>query len=814
MTAIETCYISTGCNRTPHCADWGLNGLICFGSCRSVTVYQPEEETKSAKILQTHVHHKDRVNCVTWIKKLPVSESNAVGLVSGSVDNTAIVWKYMDGKLKPAATLKNHTGPVNGVAAMCLQTSTVGMTTYVATSSADSTVNLWKQENEGDFQLLQTHKFGTGFVLDLSFTVIPDTNVPMLACGCDDQKIHIFIEQSEKFVRIMSLQGHEDWIRAIDFTIDDTGDIILASAAQDFFIRIWRFSRRSVEDNIVKTVKELSLDEEIKMKENTFQFKIGEETVVYAVSLESVLSGHENWIYSVKWQPSVNSGSGWHQPMHLLSASMDKTMILWKPDKESGVWVEEVRVGEVGGNTLGFYGGMFSPDGLSIMAHGYQGAFHHWAFTKSKGTWEPQVTASGHFDVVCDVEWDKGGGQYLVSLSVDQTTRLHAPWKQSNGQADWYEIARPQVHGYDLQCLALINRYKFASGADEKVIRSFDAPKNFIENFCSICGISLEAELKKEEAQNRPAGASVPALGLSNKAVYSGDVEKINSNIEQHPNDQYPEVYFTPVALQTPPTEEHLLQNTLWPETQKLYGHGYEIFALACDTEGKILASSCKASKVDFAGVILWDTTTWNQICTLEGHTLTVTQMAFSHNGNYLLTVSRDRTWMLYRKRDENSQNESLFTRISGTNKSNTAHTRIIWSCAWSHDDKYFLTASRDKKVMVWLRPDLSSGDILLKPQSVIDVGDAATAIHLPPVACYADKYLISIGVENGEILLYSWKPSDNQGDWTLITKLDQQLSHHLTVKKLRFRPVLDNKTIQLASCSADHSVKIFKICL
>ena len=32
-----------------------------------------QEETKSAKILQTHVHHKDRVNCVTWIKKLPVS---------------------------------------------------------------------------------------------------------------------------------------------------------------------------------------------------------------------------------------------------------------------------------------------------------------------------------------------------------------------------------------------------------------------------------------------------------------------------------------------------------------------------------------------------------------------------------------------------------------------------------------------------------------------------------------------------------------------------------------------------------------------
>ena len=145
----------------------------------------------------------------------------------------------------------------------------------------------------------------------------------------------------------------------------------------------------------------------------------------------------------------------------------------------------------------------------------------------NKETWEPQVTAGGHFDVVSDIQWDKGEGHYLVSLSIDQTTRLHGPLKRPNKQIDWYEIARPQVHGYDLQCLALVNKYKLASGADEKVIRSFEAPKNFIENFCSICGHSLKSELQKEEAQNRPAGASVPALRLSNKAVYSGDVEKI-----------------------------------------------------------------------------------------------------------------------------------------------------------------------------------------------------------------------------------------------------------------------------------------------
>ena len=65
-------------------------------------------------------------------------------------------------------------------------------------------------------------------------------------------------------------------------------------------------------------------------------------------------------------------------------------------------------------------------------------------------------------------------------------------------QEIWYEIARPQVHGYDLQCLAMINRYKFASGADEKVIRAFEAPRNFIKNFCSLCGKDLKTELQKE----------------------------------------------------------------------------------------------------------------------------------------------------------------------------------------------------------------------------------------------------------------------------------------------------------------------------
>ena len=35
-------------------------------------------------------------------------------------------------------------------------------------------------------------------------------------------------------------------------------------------------------------------------------------------------------------------------------------------------------MGEVGGNTLGFYGCDFGPDGEHVISHGFQGAFHLW----------------------------------------------------------------------------------------------------------------------------------------------------------------------------------------------------------------------------------------------------------------------------------------------------------------------------------------------------------------------------------------------------------------------------------------------------
>lgn len=40
--SVENIYTSIGCNRTTESADWGNNGLIVFGACNAVAIYDPQ----------------------------------------------------------------------------------------------------------------------------------------------------------------------------------------------------------------------------------------------------------------------------------------------------------------------------------------------------------------------------------------------------------------------------------------------------------------------------------------------------------------------------------------------------------------------------------------------------------------------------------------------------------------------------------------------------------------------------------------------------------------------------------------------------
>lgn len=104
-----------------------------------------------------------------------------------------------------------------------------------------------------------------------------------------------------------------------------------------------------------------------------------------------------------------------------------------------------------------------------------------------------------------------------------QTTRIFASWlnnANSKGDDTWHEIARPQVHGHDINCLAVIQgkgNHKFVCGAEEKVARVFEAPLSFLKTLNHATS-RLHDDLQVDV---QVLGANMSALGLSQKPIYA-----------------------------------------------------------------------------------------------------------------------------------------------------------------------------------------------------------------------------------------------------------------------------------------------------
>lgn len=123
---------------------------------------------------------------------------------------------------------------------------------------------------------------------------------------------------------------------------------------------------------------------------------------------------------------------------------------------------------------------------------------------------------------------------------MDQTTRIHACCASNEaGPSTWAEIARPQIHGYDMSDVAWISPLRFASAADEKVARVFDAPGGFVESLASLGVVDDRVTLDSVSCTSgdvvmadiqasRPKGATVPPLGLSNRALGKGEPNELH----------------------------------------------------------------------------------------------------------------------------------------------------------------------------------------------------------------------------------------------------------------------------------------------
>ncbi|ORX71254.1 WD40 repeat-like protein [Linderina pennispora] len=847
MADAHTEFIGCGCNRTPHALDWH-GSLVAFGSYHYVALYDPS----SLLGVHTTLHgHSGRVNCVKFARTL-AGQSTGV-IISGSADSTARVWEQRDGEWI-GTELAGHTNPVISTTGIC-----AGDFMVVATAATDGTVRVYEYK---DFSadLVEIIEIGSRNALDVTLAALEtgESHALVLATGNTDSCVHIYTRLAARgsgFKKSLTLSGHEDWVTSLSFlsyrprsaasnsTIAhwQSGDVILASGSEDKYIRLWRItaaqameSDKSTSD---KQAAQAMLDAfsrslgsglsdgditanvlastQLSTRKHAITVESGSQAFAFSVSLDSVLMGHDGWVNSVAW-----NGGGQTGPL-LVSASLDSSVLVWHPDPDAGVWGSVARLGEVGGSAQGFLGAAMKDDGSALLAHGYHGSFHMWQQpdrVASEALWQPTPSLSGHYGSVQDVLWDPTGS-YLLTVSLDQTSRLVAPWISDRAEhRGWHEIARPQVHGYDMRCAAFTSPFQYVSGADEKVVRVFQATQQFVTGWRSVSHPSIEAS---EQERSLPVGASLPLLGLSNKAVEEDQVKAAQQvaqgEAEERGEFETRQTHVTAQAAASlqqytgVPTEEQLLQHTLWPEQDKLYGHPYEIFAVAAARSGKWIATSCKAAAEKHAGIRLFSTGTWRQPgagLPLHAHALTITRLRFSPIADkFLLSVSRDRSWAVYESTGKDDEPYRLLCRHP------KAHARIIWDCAWAPDARFFVTASRDKTVKVWAVPkDKADG----KPVTIV-FPDAVTAIDVLP-ARIGGQYAMAVGLEGGRVFVLTSEATEDAvpAAWTP-KEVPRNQAHTATVQRLSWRPnptEADGRAWLLASGSDDQSVRILTITL
>lgn len=758
-------------------------------------IFEQDERLKGVRAVLKG--HTDVVNAVKFFPG--EASSAAVILLSGAADCSLRLWKGSRGAADPkfdlVKTVTEHKSPITRIA-------TLPGSDVFATGASDGVVKIWKLAHDAGFasidvELIQSISLTPRhFPLAIALAKLDDSSL-ILAVGGTRSTIQIFVSHDTLFQLSATLTGHEGWIRALDFTReksgDESSDLLLASASQDKYIRLWRVHEGEELPAVSSALNDPALGVLGKSLSNKAH-RFASATSKYSITFEALLLGHEDWIYTASWRHRAGK-------LELLSGSEDNSLAIWEADPSSGVWVCITRLGEISGqkgstsatgSAGGFWIGLWSPDGDSVVSLGRTGSWRRWTYSPTSDMWTQQVGITGHVREVKGLSWSRDG-TYLLTTGSDQTTRLFSEWKREEGSS-WHEFSRPQIHGYDLNCVDTVSNMQFVSGADEKLLRVFDEPKGVAEMLNKLCNIETSGA-------DLPDAANIPVLGLSNKAIQAVGEDETPENADEDEReavDPSSIVRKSTLEFDHPPFEDHLARHLLWPETEKLYGHGYEISALAVSSDGSLVATACRASSIDHAVIRLYDTKEWLEVKPpLKAHSLTVTALQFSPDDKYLLSVGRDRQWVVWEKGPD-----AAYVLKHANPK---GHTRMILGASWtSIMSPTFLTAGRDKSVKIW---QINDDAVMLK-------GSVAASAAVTAVACNREAkegmLQFAYGTEGGELVV--GMAEVEALDKITTVAVGSEISPAKGVNQIVWRPERNGAVQQMAVASEDSSVRIFDV--
>ena len=334
-----------------------------------------------------------------------------------------------------------------------------------------------------------------------------------------------------------------------------------------------------------------------------------------------------------------------------------------------------------------------------------------------------------------------------------------------------------------------------------------------------------------EDCAKRPFGAALPALSLSNRPMFEDESNPQANTAAAHPlaaaaavsaaiggeegeesEDYGADVPSYPTVLRHPPFEEHLVKNTLWPESRKLFGHNAEALCVASNayTSTPYFVSGCSAFRPTDATVCVWRDGVPVASPMLHENRGAILSCCCSPDGSMFGSASFDAFVLWQLKGDD---------RTSGSCKLIASLKKLFANnptcCKWSPVFNYIAVIGAKNGAVHILRLDAQEdGSLLLAPYGTVSPANGsdavATAVAWTTTENSETPLILAVGDSKGEISLWSVsKPSMKaQADTVMIGTLPKELSHNGQVNSLDWL-ASDKNEKYLASCGDDWVIRI-----